>query len=189
MSSPTFIESLRKNMVTILLTAAAITLIIGLGAGWFRGAHVLVGKPAPAFALGSNTGTEVTLAQHAGKEVVVLDFFATWCPPCREGLPHLADIAKSYEGKGVAVYAVNLSESRALVDSFMKEKSLDLNVLYDDGAVAERYSVSTIPQTVIIDTQGRVQAVHIGAGAGLAKTMRAEIDTLLAGGQLVGDAE
>ncbi|MCF6287316.1 MAG: TlpA family protein disulfide reductase, partial [Candidatus Hydrogenedentes bacterium] len=88
--------------------------------------HPLEGEMAPAFQLPLASGTTVDLAQHLGKDVVVLDFWASWCPPCRKGLPMVDAVAKHFADQPVAVYGVNIRESAALVANFVETAKLDL---------------------------------------------------------------
>ena len=173
---------LRDNGVFILLLAAISGLLIADQVGVFDSPHPLVGKPAPGFSLVTPDGRAVSLAEHAGKDVVLLDFFATWCPPCRESLPHMAQMTKDYAGKNVAIYAVNVGESKALVETFLKENKLELNVLIDEtGAAAEAYGVGGIPQQVVIGKDGMIRHIGVGFGMGDASKLVAEIDAALAG--------
>ncbi|MBA3459166.1 MAG: TlpA family protein disulfide reductase [Deltaproteobacteria bacterium] len=124
------------------------------------------GDPAPRFALPAigpkgALGAPVALAASQGK-VTVLDFWATWCGPCLRAMPQLDRIATRHAGD-VAVIAVNLddpAEARALFD----ERGYKMALLYDDGQVSQRYGVTTIPHSVIIDRAGVVRLVHRGGG-------------------------
>jgi peroxiredoxin len=127
-------------------------------------ATALEGKAAPEFKLKGMDGKEVALSGLKGK-VVVLDMWATWCPPCRASLPHLDKLYQSVKDKGVNVYAVNLQEEPDEVAAFVKKTNLTVPVLLDkDGAVAQSYKASAIPQTVVIGKDGKVAKVFIGFG-------------------------
>jgi len=173
---------LRDNGMFILLLAAIGGLLLAKQFGVFDSPHPLTGKAAPAFSLTALDGRAVSLADHAGKDVVLLDFFATWCPPCRESLPHIAEMTTDYAGKNVAIYAVNVGESKALVESFLKENKLAINALVDEyGAAAGAYGVGGIPQQVVIGKDGVIRYIGVGFGMGDASTLRAEIDASLSG--------
>jgi thiol-disulfide isomerase/thioredoxin len=91
---------------------------------------------------------------------VVLDFWATWCPPCRAGLPHIDKVAKERSADGVKIFAVNLQEDATQIQPFMQQNNLTLPVLLDsDGAVAGKYLAESIPETVVIDKKGIVHKV------------------------------
>ncbi|HET6406366.1 MAG TPA: DUF2092 domain-containing protein [Chthoniobacteraceae bacterium] len=138
-------------------------------------------KPAPAFALDLLAGGKMELAQHKGKDVVVLDFWATWCGPCVRALPALGEVAVAFKDKGVAVYAVNLQEEVEAVKKFIEAKKLALPVAMDSkGEIAKLYLVSGIPQTVVIGKDGNVAAVHVGFSPDLKATLTKEIEAQLA---------
>ena len=127
-----------------------------------REAHALEGKAAPAFELEDLEGKKVKLEELKGS-VVVLDFWATWCGPCRRGMPILDKVAQARKDRGVKVYAVNLEEDKDHVAAFVKETKLGLPVLLDaDGAVGRDYGARAIPETVIIGKDGMVKKVLIG---------------------------
>lgn len=152
--------------------------------------HPLLGKPAPDFELAKRGGGKVDLAAYKGKDVVILDFWATWCGPCVRALPTIAKVAAKYRDRGVVFYAVDLEESPEDVAQFLKEQQLDIPVLFDsDNAVAKLYKVSGIPQTVLIGKDGTVQVVHVGLLPDLEKRLSGELDDLLAGKDLAGEAQ
>ena len=154
------IRYLREYGSTVLIVAVGAFLLYKLAVG---GPHPLEGKPAPDFSLHDTQGNMVTLASYKGKDVVVLDFWATWCPACRKGLPVVNAVAKHFAGKPVAVYGVNIREGADLVKAFAKQQGLSLPLLLDDkGLVADDYAVSGIPQTVVIGKDGIIHAVDVG---------------------------
>jgi thiol-disulfide isomerase/thioredoxin len=132
-------------------------------------------------------GAKFDLASEKGKNVVVLDFWATWCGPCRAAMPIVSEVVASYKGKGVVGYAVNLAEDVEKLKEFKKVMpALTLPILLDtDSKIAEAYRVQPIPMTVMVDKNGIVQVVHLGIPRDLEvlrKMLTSEIDTLLAGG-------
>ena len=127
-------------------------------------ATALAGKDAPDFKLKGMDGTAVTMAEQKGS-VVVLDFWATWCGPCRASLPGLNKIYKELREKGLKVYAVDLEEPKETIQPVAAKLIPDLTVLLDeDSAVSKKYGVSGIPQTVVVGKDGRIKKVFIGSG-------------------------
>lgn len=148
----------------------------------------LLGKPAPGFILERLEGGKLDIASHKDKNVVVLDFWATWCGPCVQAMPILAEVTDSMKDKGVVFYAVNLREDKAKVNGFLQNQGLDINVLFDtDGAVANKYGVTGIPQTVIIGKDGTVQVIHVGLSPNLRQSLTSELEQLVAGKNLAGE--
>ncbi len=134
----------------------------------------LEGQPAPDFTLTNLQGQAVSLGDLKG-QVVVLDFWATWCPPCIRSLPELNRLSQE-QIQGVQVFAVNLQEDKQKVQSFLQGKGLSMPVLLDEqGDVAEQFNVSAIPQTVVIGKDGTVRKVFVGAAPDTYQQVRAEI--------------
>ncbi len=126
-----------------------------------------VGALAPDFTLYSLKGERVTLSQLRG-EKVLLNFWATWCPPCRREMPYLQEAFRE-EGHHVRFIGVNLGEPAARVKQFVQANGLDFTILIGAKAqdVAEAYRVRYIPSTFLIDEQGVIRQTKIGAFASL----------------------
>lgn len=152
-----------------------------------RATHAqLLGNPAPELDLELLDGGRVSLQEHHG-EVVILDFWATWCGPCVRGLPIVAGVAERYRDEGVVFYAVNIREEPETVRAFLRERDLDLRVPMDHtAAVSWRYGVGPIPQTMLIGRDGTLQVVHVGLLRDLEERLSREIEALLAGERLAG---
>jgi len=124
----------------------------------------LVGKPAPDFTLKNLAGEDVKLADAKGN-VVLIDFWATWCPPCVAGMPNLERIHTQRAKDGIRVFAVNSMEDKDKVAGFVKERNLTLPVLLDaDGKVGESYEIQGWPTSVIVKRDGTVHKVVISGG-------------------------
>ncbi len=149
----------------------------------------LVDKPAPELILTKlGSDEEINLADHKGKDIVVIDFWATWCNPCVQGLPIVSSVTKEYADKNVVFYAVNLREKPDVVQKFMEKKNWDFNVLMDaKGKAGQNFGVGPIPHSVIVSKDGVIEAVHIGIPADLEelrKQLKGELDKLIADGKL-----
>lgn len=142
-------------------------------------ASLKVGQAAPDITLNDLSGTPVSLASLKGRPVV-LNFWATWCPPCRREMPAFQQVWESHKGKDDLVfYALNVGESKLVVDAFMKQLGVDLPVLLDKADQAQNaYKILPIPATFFIDRTGKISAVYETQMTSL--QMEAEIDRILA---------
>jgi peroxiredoxin len=123
---------------------------------------LLMGSPAPDFALSRPDGGAVRLADYRG-QVVLLNFWATWCLPCRSEMPLIQQTYDDLGGQGFVALGVNFDESAAAVISFAEELELDFPLLLDPGGEVQRlYRVIGYPTSVILDREGRISAYHIG---------------------------
>ena len=142
----------------------------------------LLGKRAPEFTLDLMNGGTLDLASKIGEEIVVLDFWATWCGPCRRAMPIISRVTDEFADDDVRLYAVNLQETVSEINEFLRGESLDVMVALDtEGTVSEQYKAYSIPQTVIIGKDGTVQVIHIGIGPTLEDTLRDELARLVNG--------
>jgi thiol-disulfide isomerase/thioredoxin len=140
------------------------------------------GERAPDVVLPDLDGKEVKLAALRGS-VVVLDFWASWCGPCKKELPALDALARRYagEGKPVVILAVNIDRERRNAEKFLASARVSsLRVLLDPkGKGAAAYDLPTMPTSYVIDGEGIVRLVHAGYAPGDEKKLKAEIDRLL----------
>lgn len=138
----------------------------------------LVGQPAPDFKLDNLDGEEFQLVEHRG-EIIVLDFWATWCGPCLQTMPLVDQVVREFPDQKVRLLAVNMEEQPAEIKSTLERHQLDVPVILDrDGVAAARYSVTSIPQTVVIDREGNVVRLFIGGGPKLVEPLRQALQEL-----------
>jgi len=122
-----------------------------------------VGQAAPNFELQNLDGQSISLNDLKGKPVLI-NFWATRCPPCIFEMPYLQEIYNEWSGKGLMVLAINIGESSAKVKTFLQDNDLSLPVLLDTKAVVARMYVKRgIPTTVFIDKEGIIREIVIGA--------------------------
>ena len=162
-----------KSIVAIWLTVAAVPnpLFAQQGrnpaavAGLLKSIGLI--KPvinrAPEFSLRELNGNVASLSGYRGK-MVLLNFWATWCGPCRDEMPSMEQLSRSFGGQGLTVVAINQRENAALVARFMKTHNLNFSTLLDaDGRVAASYRVYGIPVSDVIDSDGRAIGMKSGS--------------------------
>jgi cytochrome c biogenesis protein CcmG/thiol:disulfide interchange protein DsbE len=117
-------------------------------------------KPAPEFKLQDSSGKTAQIADYRGK-VVLLDFWATWCHGCKLEIPWFSEFQKTYSARGLAVVGVAMDEGGwNTVKPFLAQTQVPYRMLLGDDAMAKRYGIGNLPDTFLIDRQGRVAAVY-----------------------------
>ncbi|WP_448212826.1 TlpA disulfide reductase family protein [Colwellia sp. MEBiC06753] len=105
---------------------------------------------------------EAALANNKGN-VVYLDFWASWCIPCRQSFPWMSEVQAKYQQQGFKVITVNLDADKANADEFLAQLSSDLTVIYDaKGLIARAYKLKGMPSSIVFDRQGQIVARHTG---------------------------
>jgi thiol-disulfide isomerase/thioredoxin len=122
----------------------------------------------------------VTLRDLRG-HVVIMEFWASWCGPCRMSTPSLDQIYRKYHDRGVSVLLVNAGERRETVERWVKQRFKAPVLLDHDGAVNQRYGVEGIPRLFVIDQAGDIIYDHSGYGGGLEHNLKLIIEELLDG--------
>ncbi len=133
------------------------------------GKKVKESSSAPEFTLKSLGNQEMTLASLKGK-VVLLDFWATWCTPCKEAIPHLIQLHKDYEDKGLTVIGMNVDKGEEeVVRRFVRSMEIPYPILFASEEVTRSYGVSALPTTILIDREGKIREKIVGFNSGIAK--------------------
>lgn len=122
-----------------------------------------VGHPAPDFALKDLDGNTVRLSDLRGK-VVFINFWATWCPPCRAEMPEIEALHQEYKDKGVVVIGVDIREPETTVRQYIQQGGFSWTIVLDStGEVAAEYQIAAIPTSFFVDKEGIIRAVNVGA--------------------------
>jgi cytochrome c biogenesis protein CcmG, thiol:disulfide interchange protein DsbE len=121
-----------------------------------------VGRMAPDFTLVTADGTQVTLSELRG-QVVLINVWATWCPPCRAEMPAIQAAYERYAPEGFTVLAVNVGEDPATVSAYMRDVGLSFAAPLDrDGAVSLNYRVTAMPSSFFVDRRGVIRSIYRG---------------------------
>jgi thiol-disulfide isomerase/thioredoxin len=136
-------------------------------------------NPAPDFTLKSNSDQNIRLAEQRGK-VVMLNFWASWCGPCRKEMPLLDEMHTRYNKAGLELYGVNVEQNTDDAEKLLKELGTGFPILWDrDSKVSKLYQVNAMPTTIMIDKDGKVRYVNRGYKAGDEEKYREQIRELI----------
>ena len=160
-----------KNLVlALLVTVFAATSLASSG---------LEGQLAPDFALKSSTGENLRLSEYRG-DVVMINFWATWCGPCRQEMPLLDQLYTRYERVGFNLLGVNIDDDSRRAMQMIEELGVNFPVLFDARKeVSKLYDVIAMPSTVILDREGNLRYVHHGYEPGYENDYQDQIRALL----------
>ncbi len=170
------------------LGAAGLALLLPSGAAFAKAAPAKFsqwrGGATPPLVLKDGKGREHDLASYRGK-LVMVNFWATWCEPCREEMPSLEELQERFKGRPLAVLTVNMEESDAKVTRFMESTLLQadsLTVLYDRfGTVAKAWKARLLPVTFLVGADGRIRASLLGSADWTSPEVLAQIESFMPG--------
>jgi peroxiredoxin len=152
------------NCASRLLCLSVLTLLPALGSAT---EPLPTGAPAPDFALNNLAGKSVSLGDYKG-QIVLMNFWGSYCGPCRKEFPILDQISHQYHGKGVTLVGINVEHDSAAAVDWLKETPVSFPILLDvDSKVSKLYRVEGMPNTVILDRKGNVRYVHRSYHAGV----------------------
>ena len=161
-----------------MLRAFWVVIVSGLLASLAWAANTLSG-PAPGFALQSRDGEQVSLAALKG-DVVMVNFWATWCVPCRQEMPHLQALYERYRGLGFELLAVNVEDNPEGARRWLEETPVTFPVLFDPkNQVSKLYNVVAMPSTVLVGRDGTMRFIHHGYKPGYEGEYQTQIRALL----------
>jgi len=153
--------SMNAKRCTLGVCARIALLIVALSAAT-NAAAAGVGEAAPAFTLQTATGETVALDGLRGR-VVYVDFWASWCGPCRRSFPWMNELQQKYGARGLTIVGINVDKKRADAERFLQQTPAAFTIVFDEpGATPAAYAVKGMPSSYLIDAQGKVAAVEIG---------------------------
>ena len=136
-------------------------------------------EPAPDFTLKSKDSGNIRLSEQRGN-IVMVNFWASWCGPCREELPKMEELYQEYQDMGFEILAVNVDDEESKAEVLLNDIEVTFPVLYDTaGNVSQLYDVNAMPTTVIIDRDGNQRLLHLGYRAGDEKKYEKAIKLLM----------
>jgi len=161
---------IRKLVSALLVTVFAATSLASSG---------LEGQAAPDFALKSSTGENLRLSEYRG-DVVMINFWATWCGPCRQEMPLLDELYTRYERVGFNLLGVNIDDDSRRAMQMIDELGVNFPVLFDSRKEVSRlYEVEAMPVTILVDREGDVRYVHHGYKPGYEDKYLDQVRSLL----------
>ena len=153
----------KTNLAKLFLLVVIVGLALSFALLHRESPGVAIGEAAPDFTLSTLTPGSVLLRNYR-RQVVVLNFWATWCPPCVEETPSLENFAEQMRDQGVTVIGISVDQDRMAVQKFVERFHISYLIALDsDQGVANRYGTSKFPETYILDRDGRVAEKLIGA--------------------------
>lgn len=156
-----------------------ILLVLSIFMGSSLASSGLTGQTAPDFVLRSSTGENLRLSEYRG-DVVMINFWATWCGPCRQEMPLLDELYGRYQRVGFSLLGINIDDDSRRAMAMVKELGVRFPVLFDEEKkVSKLYEVEAMPMTILLDREGTVRHIHYGYKPGYEQKYLNEIRSLL----------
>lgn len=158
--SPHTLSKANRSRTLMVLVAGFILIVLVYGL-LGRAPVVKIGDPAPAFKVTTREGKEIDSAGLTG-QIVVINFFATWCQPCHEEVPDLITLWNEYEGQDVLFLGITYKELDAKVAEFVEQYRIPFPIANDQSNLARRFGVTGVPETYVIGKDGLLKFKQIG---------------------------
>lgn len=165
-----------KQYFRLLLMAALLAAFVGTVGCSKKSEQQKTASPVAATTI---DGAKISLEQYKGK-VVLLDFFATWCPPCRASVPHLVELSNKYSSAGLQVVGLSVDEDVESLKKFVAEYKIPYPVAVASEETKTAYAVRSIPHLFIINRKGEIVEAHLGFDEQAAAAMETSIQKLIA---------
>lgn len=158
---------MKRFILALLLIAAPLALA------------VTATGPAANFTLKSSGGHNIRLSEYRG-QVVLINFWASWCGPCRQEMPHLDAIHQKYADLGFTVFGINVEQDRDMADKVLRDIPVSFPILFDDdNLVSQLYDVDAMPVTVLVDRNGDIRFMHRGYKPGYEQEYEQQVRALV----------
>ncbi len=168
---------LKYKYSALSIKSIVFAMLLGVVAGPLPAASLT--GPAPDFTLKSRGGENIKLSELRG-QVVMINFWASWCGPCRQEMPLLDQLYQRYQPMGFTLLGVNVEEDSRAADKVLSQIPVSFPILYDNkNQVSETYDVSAMPSTVLIDRDGKVRYLHKGYLPGYEEDYQQQIRELV----------
>jgi peroxiredoxin len=174
--------------VPLFVAVSSVAALSGCGGGGASGGaasaddgkHPLIGSPAPDFSGNSVNGKGKVSVKASGGKVLIVDFWATWCEPCKKSFPKLQELFVKYKASGMDMIAVSEDDENTGITDFGNTFGSKFPLMWDDGkAIAAKWQPKSMPSTFIVDKKGVVRFVHLGYHDGEEAEIEKEVKSLL----------